>query len=183
MNIIYVGTPSGKAVEKSSSYNLSIFSSGADSEVVVIVMATREDSSPSIGELWPDVDKLDNSSREDTSIVRARNALIHGKRSAAAIENTGKCSRREGNRGSLPDAGGTSDFRSKRLESGSARREAARILSAAPGAISSRMRRSFVDSRYSPSTGMCLSKWEIILDELICMRYIVKKEPSDDHND
>jgi hypothetical protein len=41
MDIIYVDTPSGKAVEKSSSYNLSIFSSGADSEVVMIVLWLR----------------------------------------------------------------------------------------------------------------------------------------------
>jgi hypothetical protein len=31
-------------------------------------MATCEDSSPSVGELWPDVDKLDDPSREDTSV-------------------------------------------------------------------------------------------------------------------
>jgi hypothetical protein len=57
------------------------------------------------------------------------------------------------------------------------------ILSSAPGAISPRMRMSFVDRRYSPSTGMCPSEWEIILDELIRMGYIAKKEPDSDHND
>jgi hypothetical protein len=60
------------------------------------------------------------------------------------------------------------------------RREAARILS--DGAISPRMRRSFVDRWYSPSIGMGLSEWEVILDELIRMGYIVKKEPDDGHN-
>jgi hypothetical protein len=57
------------------------------------------------------------------------------------------------------------------------------ILSATPGAISPRMRRSFVDRRYSPSTGMGLSEWEVILDELIHMGYIVKKESNSDHNE
>jgi hypothetical protein len=51
MNIIYVDTPSGEAVEKFSSYNLSIFSSRADTEGGEVVMAMREDSSPSAGEL------------------------------------------------------------------------------------------------------------------------------------
>jgi hypothetical protein len=59
MDIIYVDRPSSEAAEKSSSYNLSIFSSGANSEGAEIVAATREDSSPSIGELWPDIDVLD----------------------------------------------------------------------------------------------------------------------------
>jgi hypothetical protein len=44
------------------------------------------------------------------------------------------------------------------------RRDAARILSAAPGAISLHMQRSFVDRQYSASTGMGLSEWEVILD-------------------
>jgi hypothetical protein len=39
-----------------------------------------------------------------------------------------------------------------------------------------RMQRLFVDRQYSPSTGMGLSEWEIILEELTRMGYIVKKE-------
>jgi hypothetical protein len=58
-----------------------------------------------------------------------------------------------------------------------------RILSTAPRAISPHMRRSFVDRQYSPLTGMDLSEWKIILDELTCMGYIVKKEPDSDSND
>jgi hypothetical protein len=158
------------------------FFSGADSKGAEVVTATREGSSPSVGELWLGIEKLDNPSREDTSIVCVCNALIHGKRSAALIKDTNKHSRRDGNRGSLTDVAGTSDFRSKRRRCGSARRKAARILSAALGAISPRMRRSFVDRRYSPLTGMGLSEWKIILDELIHMGCIVKKEPDSDHN-
>jgi hypothetical protein len=45
------------------------------------------------------------------------------------------------------------------------------------------MRRSFVDRCFSPLTGMGLSEWEIILDELIHMGYIVKKEPDSDCNE
>jgi hypothetical protein len=115
--------------------------------------------------------------------VHAHNASIHGKRPAAAIGNTDKRSRREGNRVALLDVAGTSDFRSKRHEGGSTRREAAWILSATPEAISLHMQRPFVDRRCSPSTDMGLSEWEIILDELIRMGYIVKKEPDSDHNE
>jgi hypothetical protein len=115
--------------------------------------------------------------------VHVRNASIHGRRSTRPIENTNKRSRREGNRDSMTDIVGTPDFRSTRREGGSVRREAVQILSAAPGAISQRMQRSFVDRQYSPSTGMGLSEWKIILDELICMGYIVKKEPDSNHNE
>jgi hypothetical protein len=131
MDIIYVDTLSSEVIKKSSSYNLSIFSSGADFEGAEVVTATREDSRPSIKELWPNIDKLDNLSREDTSVVHARNYAIRGKRSDASIEDTDKRSRREGKRDSLPDITGTSDFRSKGHEGGSARMEAVRILSAA----------------------------------------------------
>jgi hypothetical protein len=96
------------------------------------------------------------------------------------IENASKCSRREGKKGSLTSVVGTSNVISKGRGGNSMRREAARILS--DGAISPRMRRSFVDRWYSPSIGMGLSEWEVILDELIRMGYIVKKEPDDGHN-
>jgi hypothetical protein len=82
----------------------------------------------------------------------------------------------------LKDVVGTSNIRSKRRGGSSVRREVLQILSAARGVISPHMQRSFVDRRYSPLTGMGLSKWEIILDELIHMGYIVKNEPDSDHN-
>jgi hypothetical protein len=63
---------------------------------------------------------------------------------------------------------------------GSARKKVAQILAAAPGAISPHMRRSFVYRQYSPSTGLDQSEWEIILEELTRMSYIVKEEPDSD---
>jgi hypothetical protein len=56
-------------------------------------------------------------------------------------------------------------------------------LFAAPGAISLLMRTSFIDRRYSPSTGMGLIEWEVILDELTRMGYTIKKELDSDHNE
>jgi hypothetical protein len=55
--------------------------------------------------------------------------------------------------------------------------KAARILVGASGSISSRMRRSFFSRKYSPSTGMDQSEWEIILEELTDMGFLVKHEP------
>jgi hypothetical protein len=46
-------------------------------------------------------------------------------------------------------------------------KKAAQILAAALGAISPHMRRSFVDRKYSPSTSMDRSEWEIILEDLL----------------
>jgi hypothetical protein len=37
-----------------------------------------------------------------------------------------------------------------------------------------------VDRQYSPSTDMDRSEWEIILEELTHMGYIIKKEPDSD---
>jgi hypothetical protein len=37
-----------------------------------------------------------------------------------------------------------------------------------------------VDRQYLPSTGMDRSKWEIILEELTCMGYIVKQDRVDE---
>jgi hypothetical protein len=46
-----------------------------------------------------------------------------------------------------------------------------------PGLFPPRMRHSFVDRQYSPSTSMYHSEWEIILGELIHMGFLVKHEP------
>jgi hypothetical protein len=42
--------------------------------------------------------------------------------------------------------------------------------------ISLRIKWSFVERRYSPSTGMDRSKWEIILEQLLITGLIVKEE-------
>jgi hypothetical protein len=72
LDIIYVDMPNGEAAKKSSSYNLYIFSSRANSKGAKVVVATCEDSRPSIGELWPHTDKLDEISRE---VMHTRDAF------------------------------------------------------------------------------------------------------------
>jgi hypothetical protein len=76
-----------KLLKKSSSYNLFIFSSGANSQGPEIIMATSGDSSLSNGELWPDIDKLDEVPCEDTFVMLVRDALGLRKRSTASVEN------------------------------------------------------------------------------------------------
>jgi hypothetical protein len=52
---------------------------------------------------------------------------------------------------------------------GAPRKKVACILANASGVISPRMRCSFVDGQYSPSTDMDRSEWEKILEELTHM--------------
>jgi hypothetical protein len=44
------------------------------------------------------------------------------------------------------------------------------------GDILPHIKRSFVERRYLPSTGMDQSEWDVILEQLMCMDYIVKEE-------
>jgi hypothetical protein len=82
----------------------------------------------------------------------------------------------------LGDAPGPSVALPKSRGKGSAMRKAMHILFGDPGAISLCMRKSFVDRQYSPSTGMGLSEWAIILEEVRHMGYIVKEEPASNDN-
>jgi hypothetical protein len=41
----------------------------------------------------------------------------------------------------------------------------------------------FVDRQYSPSTGADRSEWEIVLEELIRMGFLVKHEPISEGED
>jgi hypothetical protein len=148
---------------------------------VEVVTAMCDDSSPSVVELWPDIDKLDKSTCGDTSVVRTRDSTIHGKGSDMHVEDADRHSGREGKWDSLSDVAGTSDIRLKGYVEGSARKDDVRILFVAPGAISPRIQMSLLDRRYSPSTDMGLCELEIVLNELIRSGYIVKKELDDNH--
>jgi hypothetical protein len=76
----------------------------------VVVMAMCDDSSPCVVELWPDIDKLDNLSCGDTSVVRTRDATIHGKRLDTLVEDVDRRSGHEGKHDSLSDVARTSDL-------------------------------------------------------------------------
>jgi hypothetical protein len=121
--------PSGK-VEASSSYDFSIFSSGADPQRAKSV--TPEGSSLSIEELWPNRDKLDEIDGEGTSVINIPEVMLHDKKSLASAKKTDKYSRCQG-KGALPsDAPWPSDVLPKSRRKGSTKKKAAQILSAAP---------------------------------------------------
>jgi hypothetical protein len=65
----------------------------------------------------------------------------------------------------------------------SAKQKVARILSDNSRAISPRMRHLFIDRQYSPSTSTDQSEWEMILGELICMRFLLKHTPVSEGDD
>jgi hypothetical protein len=85
------------------------FSSGADSHGAEIVVVVSGGSSPSIGELGPDIDKLDEIWREGTSIVHTCDVSIHGRTSTASAKKAGRRSSCEGKKALLKDALGKSN--------------------------------------------------------------------------
>jgi hypothetical protein len=130
------GQPSGKVPKKSSSYDMSVFSSGADPKCAAVAKVASEVSSPSIGELWPDIDKLDEIQREDAFVVRTHVVLVHGRNVIASAEKADWCSRCSGDKALLSDAPEPSNIKLKGRICGSVRTKVVRILSATLGAIS-----------------------------------------------
>jgi hypothetical protein len=65
----------------------------------------------------------------------------------------------------------------------SAKGKATRILATSFSDISLCIKRSFAERRYSPSTGIDRSKWEIILEQHLIMGLIVKKEVVSENDD
>jgi hypothetical protein len=95
-----------------------------------------EGSSSSIWELWPDIDKLEEIQHEDTFVLQTHDVPVRGRNVVASTEKADMRSRCGGDETLLNDAPGPSNIKSKGRVSGSVRKEAAQILSAAPGAIS-----------------------------------------------
>jgi hypothetical protein len=187
LDVICLDTPSGEA-EVYSSYDLSIFtpktvaqfSEGGGN-------APEGSSSVSIGELWAKIDMMDAICQGCTSTGNVPWNTYHERRSMPLVEMTEECTGRTDKGDLLDDAPGPSNARPRSRGRGrrkySMKNKDAQILSAAPRAISPRMRKSFVDRQYLPSTGIDLSERKIILDELTHMGYIVKKEPNSDGNE
>jgi hypothetical protein len=135
-----VDTPSGKIVEVSSSCDLSIFYVGADPQRAEGIEVTPEGSSSmSIGELWPNIDKLDEINRGGASAVNIPEVVLREKKPWMSVEKTNKHARRRGMGGLLNDASGPSNVLLKGRGKGSTKRKAEQILSGAPRVISSHM--------------------------------------------
>jgi hypothetical protein len=110
LDVIYVGTPSGEVVEVSSSCDLFIFSSGADSQHAEGIEVTSEGLPiMSIAELWPDIDKLDEINHGGVSAINIPEVMLREKKSWTSVEKTNKPARCRGKGASLNDAPGPSN--------------------------------------------------------------------------
>jgi hypothetical protein len=181
LDVIDLDTPSVEVIKISSSCDLSIFSSRANSQRDEGTGAMPERSlSASIGELWPDIDKLDEINSGRASIENVPGNVLHDQSSMPLVVRTNENVRLVVKRTMVDDAPGQSTTLLGGRGRGSTKKKVTWILSTAPKAISPRMRRSFIDRQYSPSIDMDRSEWEIILEELTRMGYIVKKESESD---
>jgi hypothetical protein len=144
-------------------------------------------SSVSIGELWHGVDQLDEAVCEGifafTTQSPPRGSASRSRANFRGLEGMGEVTSRAVRGASIDEATGLSSTPPRDCGGGSMKNKVAWILSNDVGAISPHIRRSFIDRQYSPSTGMDWSEWEIILEELIWMRFIVKKEHVSDGDD
>jgi hypothetical protein len=180
-DVIDLDTPCAGVIEISISCDLSIFPSQADPHHVEGGWDSPKGSlSASIGELWHDIDKLDEINHGATFIGDLPRGMLHERNSLPSVAKVNERVSHANKRALMDDAPGSSSSPPRGRGRGSTRKKAARILSTAPGAISACMWRSFVDRQYSSSTGMDQSEWKIILEELTRMGYIVKREPDSD---
>jgi hypothetical protein len=136
----------------------------------------------SIGVLWPDIEKLDEINHGATFAGDLPGGTLHEWSSSPSVARVNEHSSPMNKRVLMDDAPGPSSAPPSRCGCGrgSTRKKATQILSATPGAISPCMLRSFMDRQYSPLTGMDRSEWEIILEELTHMVYIIKWELDSD---
>jgi hypothetical protein len=143
--------------------------------------------SVSVGELWPEIDLLDEVIRGGTSVVPVQGP--HGDQTShshADLQGSRKWdegSSRIDQKALIDGAPGWSFALPCGSGGGSTKNKAAQILANASRAISSRMRHSFVDRQYSPLTGIYWTEWEIILEDLTCMVLLVKQEPISEGED
>jgi hypothetical protein len=134
----------------------------------------------SIGELSPNIDKLDEINREATFVGDLPGGALHERSSSLSVVRVNERASPVNKRALMGVAPKLSSAPPRGRGRCSMRNKATQILSTAPRAISPCMQRSFVDTQYPPLTGMDRSEWEIILEELTRMGYIVKKEPDSD---
>jgi hypothetical protein len=172
-NVIILDTPHDDcSAPSSSSYDLSLFSLKVNSQSGEgATVASVRSLDMSVGDLWPRIDELDIVGSENPSAI-----LTWGPRRDGAPP----C--RIGLREVVKVDSGSR--RGPTLGHGRrSRNRAARVLGSANEAVSSQMRRSLIDGRYSPSIGMDWREWEIVLGEYKRMGLLVKHEPVSEGED
>jgi hypothetical protein len=86
LDVIDLDTPSVRVIEISSSRDLSVFPSKADPHCAEGGGGAPEGSSSmSIGELWPDIDKLDEINREATFGKDLLGGALHERNSSPSV--------------------------------------------------------------------------------------------------
>jgi hypothetical protein len=112
--------------------------------------------------LWPNINKLDEINHGATFIRDLPGGTLHEQSSSQSVVRVNERASPVNEGALLDDAPRPSSAPPRGHGRGSVRNKVAHILSAAPGAISPRMQRPFVDRQYSPSIDMDRSEWEII---------------------
>jgi hypothetical protein len=183
-DVIILDTPQDDLIEiSSSSYGLSLFSLKAGSHLDKCTEAAPgESSSVSVWELWPGIDLLDEPGLEGTSAVLTQGPWWD-QVSRSHTDPQGSWRMDKGSSCVDRGAPGSSSVPQHGCGGSSAKNKATQILVDASRTIAPQMKHLFVDRQYSPSTGMDRSEWEIILEELIRMGFLVKQEPVSEGED
>jgi hypothetical protein len=91
LDVICLDMPSGEVVQVSSSYDFSVLSLKADAQFSEGSGNVPEGSSSvSIGELWAEMDMMDEISHGGTSIGTVPRSTYHERRSLPSVKTTAK---------------------------------------------------------------------------------------------
>jgi hypothetical protein len=133
LNVICLDTPSGEVVEVSSSCNLSVFSLKTNAQFTEDGGNTPEGSlSVSIGELWAEMDVMDEISHGGNSAGNVSRNAHHERRSLPLVEKTGERASCTDKGALLNDTPGPSNTQPRGRGRCSAKNKVVQILSAAP---------------------------------------------------
>jgi hypothetical protein len=146
----------GNALEGSSSVSTGEFWVKMDmmDEISHGGNAPERPSSVSTRELWAEMDMMDEISHGRTSIRNIPRNAHHERRSLPSVDKTSERASCANKGALLTDTSKPYNVQPIGHGKDSTKKKAAWILSAALGAISPHIRRSFVDRQYSPSIGM-----------------------------
>ena len=177
-------TPRGDIIEiSSSSYELSPFSSKVDSGHNVYGDVSPERSaSASVGGLRPEIESGEGGTATGTpgQLKASSRRRLRGEGRGTKKRARAKLGQRGGDEPRQISLRGSA-FESRDVCS---TKKADKILADSEAGTSEvlppRIRDSFLEMRYSPSTGMERSEWEVIFEQFLSMGLIVKEEVHSD---
>jgi hypothetical protein len=180
-------------VHSSRSYELSLFSSEADSTHGVGGLALSESSTVSINDDWPEASVAVESFRCEGDLAITDHGHIEASVSHHLSSSVNKSKKRKKTTRRCSTSGGaprqTSSLQRPPLQGsasqnsrghGSAKAKDRKILldseAGTSGALPRRIQSSFLEGRYTPSTGMDISEWQVIFEQFVDMGIIIKSE-------